>query len=152
MIGTVPSVALALALIACFVIGGGIGYGLRRTVEGRKNSKPSVYEVPRKEEATEPAAVPGVVASEPAEVAAAPVKTVVPAQAVIAPDRDNLRLIKGLGPRAETLLHEFGISSFDQISQWDETAIAWIEAKLGSRGRIERENWVEQARALSASK
>ncbi len=87
--------------------------------------------------------------SEP-EFAAA--ETLPPAQSTSSLDRDNLRLIKGLGPRAEALLHSFGIYTFGQIAQWDDQAISWMENKLGSRGRIERENWVAQAKELDAAR
>ncbi len=62
---------------------------------------------------------------------------------------DDLKLIKGVGPKLERLLHELGVYHYDQIAAWTETEIAWVDARLKFKGRIEREDWVAQARALA---
>jgi len=63
---------------------------------------------------------------------------------------DDLRRISGVGPKIEGILHELGIYHFDQIAAWEPRQIAWVDDKLQFKGRIGRENWVEQARALAA--
>ena len=64
---------------------------------------------------------------------------------------DDLTLIKGLGPKLGALLGEFGITTFAQIAAWEPADIERIDAKLGRfSGRITRDQWVEQARLLSA--
>jgi len=64
---------------------------------------------------------------------------------------DDLTRIKGLGPKLASLLGTLGISSFAQISAWDEGDIDRIDAQLGTfAGRIRRDNWVDQARFLAA--
>ncbi|MCC2601515.1 hypothetical protein [Sphingopyxis yananensis] len=64
---------------------------------------------------------------------------------------DNLRLMKGLGPKLATLLNSMGITRFDQIAAWTDADIARIDPQLGSfQGRIVRDNWVDQARYLAA--
>ena len=64
---------------------------------------------------------------------------------------DDLTRIKGLGPRIATLLRGLGISRFDQIAAWSEADVARIDPQLGTfQGRIARDNWIEQARYLSA--
>jgi predicted flap endonuclease-1-like 5' DNA nuclease len=64
---------------------------------------------------------------------------------------DDLTRIKGLGPKLARLLHEFGVTRFEQIAAWNEADIARIDAQLGTfQGRIARDNWVEQARYLAA--
>ncbi|MCW7544372.1 hypothetical protein N7I30_11235 [Aurantimonas litoralis] len=65
---------------------------------------------------------------------------------------DDLTQIKGIGPTVERLLFEQGIFRFDQIAALGESEIAAIEAAIGFSGRIGREAWVEQARALSQGK
>lgn len=64
---------------------------------------------------------------------------------------DDLKRIKGLGPRIATLLASLGVTRFDQIAAWSEADIAAIDAHLGQfAGRIVRDSWVEQARLLAA--
>ena len=62
---------------------------------------------------------------------------------------DDLRKIKGLGPKLVTLLAEQGITSFEQIAEWSDADIERIDATLGRfQGRIVRDKWVEQAKLL----
>lgn len=62
---------------------------------------------------------------------------------------DDLRRIKGVGPKLVTMLHDEGITSFAQIASWTEADIDRIDARLGRfQGRIRRDNWVEQATLL----
>ena len=63
---------------------------------------------------------------------------------------DDLKLIKGVGPELEALLHRLGVFHFDQIAAWTPEEVAWVDANLeGFRGRVTREGWVEQARQLA---
>jgi predicted flap endonuclease-1-like 5' DNA nuclease len=64
---------------------------------------------------------------------------------------DNLELLKGVGPKLNSLLKSMGITSFDQVANWTATDIAEIDAKLGTfAGRIRRDNWTDQAKLLLA--
>src|SRR6056297_3132269 len=64
---------------------------------------------------------------------------------------DNLKEIKGVGPKLESLLHEMGFYHFDQIASWGAEELAWMDANLkGFKGRASRDNWVEQAKILAA--
>lgn len=63
--------------------------------------------------------------------------------------KDNLQLIKGIGPVLEKILNEIGIYHFDQIASLKEEDIAFINEKLAFSGRIERDDWVTQAKALA---
>lgn len=63
---------------------------------------------------------------------------------------DDLKLIKGIGRRNEGRLHGLGIWHFAQIGAWTPENVEWIGSYLAFPGRIERENWVEQAKALAA--
>lgn len=60
----------------------------------------------------------------------------------------DLKLIKGIGAKMESLLNTLGIYHFDQIAAWTPEQVAWIESKIDFRGRVTRENWVGQAATL----
>ena len=62
---------------------------------------------------------------------------------------DRLILIKGIGPVNERKLNEHGIFHFDQIAAWKKADIAAAEAYLAFDGRIAREDWIGQAKALA---
>lgn len=64
---------------------------------------------------------------------------------------DNLKEIKGIGPKLEILCNELGFYHFDQIAAWSADEVAWVNANLaGFKGRVSRDNWVEQAKVLAA--
>lgn len=63
---------------------------------------------------------------------------------------DDLKRIRGIGVLIEKKLNSLGVASYDQIANWTADDIAHVSDVLDFRGRIERENWVEQARILSA--
>ncbi|MEA3009773.1 MAG: hypothetical protein QOJ91_1465 [Sphingomonadales bacterium] len=59
---------------------------------------------------------------------------------------DNLRLLKGVGPKLVAQLNEFGITRFDQLARLTETEIALLDRRMGAfEGRIARDRLVEQA-------
>ncbi len=62
---------------------------------------------------------------------------------------DDLKRISGVGPQLEGKLNELGVYKFEQIAQWSEENIQWVDEYLAFKGRIERENWVEQAKVLA---
>jgi predicted flap endonuclease-1-like 5' DNA nuclease len=64
---------------------------------------------------------------------------------------DDLKLIKGVGPKLEALCHRLGFYHFDQIAGWTPAEIAWVDDNLeGFKGRVTRDEWVAQARDLAA--
>jgi NADH-quinone oxidoreductase subunit E len=64
---------------------------------------------------------------------------------------DNLKLIKGVGPKLEVLLNTLGFYHFDQIAGWTAEEVSWVDQNLeGFKGRVSRDNWVTQAQALAA--
>lgn len=66
---------------------------------------------------------------------------------------DDLKLIVGVGPVLERMLHNLGVTTFRQIGRWTERDIAEFDTKLPEfPGRIQRDQWVTQARALHESK
>ena len=62
--------------------------------------------------------------------------------------RDDLKLIYGIGPRIERGLNELGVFHYDQIAAWDRRTVVWVENQFSLRGKVGRERWVEQAKAL----
>lgn len=61
-------------------------------------------------------------------------------------DKDNLRLIFGVGPMLEDLLNHHGIFYFWQIANWTDGDIDTMDQRLDTfKGRIVRDNWVDQA-------
>lgn len=63
---------------------------------------------------------------------------------------DDLKLIKGVGPKLETMLHGIGFYHFDQVAAWTAGDVAWVDENLeGFKGRATRDNWVEQAKVLA---
>jgi predicted flap endonuclease-1-like 5' DNA nuclease len=66
---------------------------------------------------------------------------------------DDLKLIVGVGPVLERMLHRLGITTYRQIARWSERDIDEFDAKLPEfPGRIRRDGWVTQARALYEAK
>ena len=63
---------------------------------------------------------------------------------------DDLKMIKGVGPKLEKLLNNLGFYHFDQIAKWTADEVAWVDENLeGFKGRVSRDKWVEQARVLA---
>ncbi len=63
---------------------------------------------------------------------------------------DNLRLIKGVGPKLNTLLISLGVTRFDQIADWKEAEIVEVDRYLDTfSGRITRDAWIDQAKFLA---
>ena len=63
---------------------------------------------------------------------------------------DDLKRISGVGPKLEGVLNELGFWHFDQIAKWTDAEIAWVDSRLTFKGRIERDNWVDQASKFAA--
>ena len=64
---------------------------------------------------------------------------------------DDLKRIKGVGPKMEQICNKLGFWHFDQIANWSADEVAWVDANLeGFKGRVSRDNWVEQAALLAS--
>jgi predicted flap endonuclease-1-like 5' DNA nuclease len=97
--------------------------------------------------AAKPKAAPAPKAkAEPKPKAAAKPKA---APKIVIPD--NLELLKGVGPKLNTLLKSLGVTSFEQVANWSPADVREVDSKLGTfAGRISRDNWVDQAKLLVA--
>jgi predicted flap endonuclease-1-like 5' DNA nuclease len=63
--------------------------------------------------------------------------------------RDDLKRISGIGPKLEQILNANGIFNFGQIAAWQEADIQAMDELLPAfRGRVQRDDWVGQARRL----
>ena len=63
---------------------------------------------------------------------------------------DDLKLIKGIGPKLEVMVNSMGFFHFDQIAKWGQDELAWVDQNLeGFKGRASRDNWVSQADKLA---
>ncbi|MDO6729441.1 50S ribosomal protein L21 [Marinovum sp. 2_MG-2023] len=90
--------------------------------------------------ATEPKKAAAPKAAAKAETAAAP---------AAAAGADDLKELSGVGPALEKKLHEAGVTSFAQIAAWTDAEVEEFGEKLSFKGRIEREGWIDQAKALA---
>jgi predicted flap endonuclease-1-like 5' DNA nuclease len=106
-----------------------------------------------------PVAAPVMAAPAAAPVMAAPVMTAAPAAAAkpagLSGPRgghaDDLKIVKGIGPKLEVLCHSLGFYHFDQVANWTAAEVAWVDDNLeGFKGRVTRDRWQPQAKAIVA--
>lgn len=62
---------------------------------------------------------------------------------------DDLKLITGVGPVLERTLNQIGITTWAQVGKLTKAQIDAVEGELGFRGRVERDEWIKQAKALA---
>jgi predicted flap endonuclease-1-like 5' DNA nuclease len=65
---------------------------------------------------------------------------------------DDLTRIKGIGPKLNDLCHSLGVKRFDQIAAWKKADVKEVDQYLKIKGRIDRDEWVKQAKLLAAGK
>lgn len=155
----------------------GVDIGASETLmEPALAEEPAVVEEPDAAPAPEPvveaavpeAAVPEAVAPEPVVEAVAPEAAAPgPAAEETSPEPvaeaetmvlfstpqgepDDLKKISGVGPVLEKKLHALGITKFSQVAAFTPEDIARVDDALSFKGRIERDNWLEQASKLAA--
>ncbi len=63
-------------------------------------------------------------------------------------EADDLKKISGVGPKLEQTLNGLGIYYYKQIAEFTEENVEWVDTHLKFKGRIERDNWIEQAKEL----
>lgn len=66
--------------------------------------------------------------------------------------KDDLKRVKGIGPVNEKNLNGLGIYHFSQVAAWKKKEIDWVGTFQSFPGRIEREDWIAQAKLLAAGK
>ncbi|MEM7061486.1 MAG: NADH-quinone oxidoreductase subunit NuoE [Pseudomonadota bacterium] len=63
---------------------------------------------------------------------------------------DDLKLLKGVGPKLEQKLNAAGVTTFAQIATWGADDVARMDEALSFKGRIDRDGWIGQAKQLAA--
>ncbi|MEQ8558341.1 MAG: hypothetical protein RIB03_08490 [Henriciella sp.] len=66
-------------------------------------------------------------------------------------DADDLTRIKGIGPKLSKTLNDLGIFHFRQIAAWEEAEAKWVDDFLAFKGRVAREQWIEQAQKFTSN-
>ncbi|WP_137133008.1 hypothetical protein [Rhizobium sp. FY34] len=61
---------------------------------------------------------------------------------------DDLKKISGIGPKLGEMLNGMGVLSFKDIAGWSEDDVVHFDQELGLDGRIAKDNWIAQAKAL----
>ena len=150
----------ALLLAIAYVLGAVVGC-LIRTQFNERPAHPVAHKPSAAQPVSEAAKPAPLAASEPAaktEAAAPAAKKAAKPAAASAPVKtksaetsgaDDLKRIKGIGRQIEAKLNAAGITRYEQIAKWTKKDVAGFAEKLSFAGRIEREDWVAQAKALA---
>ncbi|WP_227270321.1 hypothetical protein [Roseobacter weihaiensis] len=171
-----------VGFLVFLIFGGIISFVMTRPLPGPGEVKLNTPAAPEKPEAPAPKAAAPVAAAAPAAVKAAekpapakapaaksPAKQATPAKAKPAAKEtdarpalmrdapeggqaDDLKKISGVGPKLEQTLNELGIWHYEQVAKLKKKDIAWVDERLRFKGRIERDDWVGQAKALAKAK
>ncbi len=159
-------IGLLVGAVGTWVLLGGAGQGRRRlsiapptgkadpaagSVEEMRRLHGEIADLRRRLEAAEEARARAEAALAGAGAPPSPEPAPGPTAAVAAGSSDaadDLTKIKGVGPKLQDKLHGLGIRTYRQIADLTAADIARIDETLNFRGRIEREAWVDQAKAL----
>ncbi len=63
---------------------------------------------------------------------------------------DDLKLIAGVTPDIEKKLNKLGVIKFEQIANFSDEEIAYVDEQLSLNGAIEHDDWISKAVALMA--
>ena len=117
-------------------------------------TKPKAAAKPAAAKAPKPAATKkSAAAKAPAKAATKPAAEKKP-RTMTAPRKsgaDDLKLISGVGPKLEGVLNKMGFWHFDQVAKWTKQEVSWVDERLKFKGRIERDEWIKQAKKLAKS-
>ena len=122
--------------------------------DGRKARKPATRKPAAKGASTKKTAATGAARKKPATTggSAAAADAGKP-KAIAKPAKpDDLTQISGIGPKIAGKLNGLGIYRWSQIGDWKKVERDWVNAHLSFKGRIEREDWIKQAKALARGK
>lgn len=122
--------------------------------DGRKARKPATKKTAAKGASTKKTAATGAARKKPATTgrSAAAADAGKPKAIAKPPKPDDLTQISGIGPRIAGKLNGLGIYRWSQIGDWKKAERDWVNAHLSFKGRIEREDWIKQAKALAKGK
>lgn len=143
---------IALLIALAYLAGCTLGYGLHRFHQA-SDRRPALVSVPAiaPVRPSLPSPARRLAARDDTFVAPAAARSARPAE--LAGPRggksDDLKKIKGIGAKTESVLNDLGIYHFDQIAAWRPENLDWLEGRVAVKGRIRREQWVEQATLLA---
>lgn len=154
-------IAFLIALAIGIVVAWWVFAASRRTrIERTGSASPGQGEPARRNQAlidTPPASPTATIDLPPptpeglAGVGEAVAAAAAPVHVIDQPGADDLKRIKGVGPKLEKLLNSLGVTSYAQIAAWDDAEIDRVDVQLGAfEGRIRRDDWPAQARLLAA--
>jgi NADH-quinone oxidoreductase subunit E len=124
-----------------------------KTAESKPALVAKVAEKPVKKAAKQSAKTKVAPAKAPEPKPVAPVDKAAPKVAIqAATDRDDLKKIPGIGPRLEQELNARGITRYADLGGLSKAAVKKLDAELELEGRITRDDWAGQAKALSGGK
>jgi len=63
---------------------------------------------------------------------------------------DDLTRLRGVGPKMAAALNAEGVFYLSQVAAWSDGEADWIDARIAARGRVRRDDWPGQARAMLA--
>jgi NADH-quinone oxidoreductase subunit E len=144
---------IALEITLCLLIAALIGFILGFIVAKSTGKKPETKQPNKKEE--KPATKESI--EEEIETLIANVSEETPTDDKNKPTlldapkdnkKDALTQIKGIGPKVEKQLNTTGIYHFEQIANWDEANILWLEENTTFAPRAKKDEWVKQAKKL----
>ncbi len=114
-------------------------------------AKPAPKTAPAAKAPAKPAAKPAAKAPAPQAAVSAEGQKPAGLTEARAGGADDLKLIKGVGPKLESLLNSLGFFHFDQIAGWTVEEVSWVDQNLqGFKGRVSRDNWIDQAKVLAS--
>ena len=62
---------------------------------------------------------------------------------------DDLKQIKGVGPKLEGVLNGLGVYTYDQVARWKKSEVEWVDDHLKFKGRIDRDEWIPQCKKMA---
>ncbi len=119
--------------------GAGVSVAALDAAAPKKAKKAAAKPEPKAEKAAAPKA----------EKKEAAPKKAAPKKAAAKSDGDDLTQISGVGPVIVKKLHALGVTTFAQIAAWSKDDIADMDDKLNFKGRIDRDEWLKQAKELA---
>lgn len=149
----------ALLIIIAYLLGCILGYATRRVLHAARGTRQVTTEMraqvaeppPQQRKPRSYAARLAATVNDMPDPATAPnvVRLHPPARPIPhQPTAGNLKQIKGIGPKIEASLNALGIFHMHQVAAWSWSDIDRFDVQLGLKGRIRREQWVEQARQM----
>ena len=132
--------------------GAGVSVAALAAGDAKAAKKPAKKAAPKKAEAKEAPKKEAKKAAPKKEAAKAEPKAekkAAPKKAAKSDAADDLTQISGVGPVIVKKLAAEGVTTFAQIAKWTKSDVAAMDEKLNFKGRIDREEWIKQAKKLA---